>query len=253
MSDADTRPAAPAPPALFPAFLRLTGKRVLVVGAGPVAASKLKALIDAEADITVVAPVVHADIEAEAVTIHRRPFEVSDLDGVWYVVAAAPPEVNRAVSAAGRRAPPVRQRRRRSAERLGLPRRHRQARWGDAGDLDVGPRAGDGRPAPRRTRSPAAGRSARLAARRRRGARPLEGGGHPDGSAAPRTAPRPQRNLRRPRAPRGKRRAVGRNRTVRPWDDSGVVSHNWDDSGVVFHKARARFTRRGRTRRSRSC
>ena len=100
MSDADSRPAAPAPPALFPAFLRLTGKRVLVVGAGPVAASKLKALIDAEADITVVAPVVHADIEAEAVTIHRRPFEVSDLDGVWYVVAAAPPEVNRAVSAA---------------------------------------------------------------------------------------------------------------------------------------------------------
>jgi uroporphyrin-III C-methyltransferase / precorrin-2 dehydrogenase / sirohydrochlorin ferrochelatase len=100
MSDADTRPAAPAPPALFPAFLRLTGKRVLVVGAGPVAVSKLKALIDAEADITVVAPVVHTDIEAEAVTIHRRPFEVSDLDGVWYVVAAAPPEVNRAVSAA---------------------------------------------------------------------------------------------------------------------------------------------------------
>ena len=100
MSDADTRPVAPAPPALFPAFLRLTGKRVLVVGAGPVAASKLKALIDAEADITVVAPIVHADIEAEAVTIHRRPFEVSDLDGVWYVVAAAPPEVNRAVSAA---------------------------------------------------------------------------------------------------------------------------------------------------------
>ncbi len=100
MSDADSRPAAPAPPALFPAFLRLTGKRVLVVGAGPVAASKLKALVDAEADITVVAPIVHPDIEAEAVTIHRRPFEVSDLDGVWYVVAAAPPEVNRAVSAA---------------------------------------------------------------------------------------------------------------------------------------------------------
>jgi uroporphyrin-III C-methyltransferase/precorrin-2 dehydrogenase/sirohydrochlorin ferrochelatase len=100
MSDADSRPAAPAPPALFPAFLRLTGKRVLVVGAGPIAASKLKALVDAEADITVVAPAVHADIEAQAVTIHRRPFEVGDLDGVWYVVAAAPPEVNRAVSAA---------------------------------------------------------------------------------------------------------------------------------------------------------
>ena len=99
MSDADSRPAA-AHPALFPAFLRLSGKRVLMVGAGPVAASKLKALVDAEADITVVAPDVHPDIAREAVTIRRRPFEVSDLDGVWYVVAAAPPEVNRAVSAA---------------------------------------------------------------------------------------------------------------------------------------------------------
>jgi uroporphyrin-III C-methyltransferase / precorrin-2 dehydrogenase / sirohydrochlorin ferrochelatase len=100
VSNAHGRPASPAPPALFPAFLRLSGKRVLVVGAGPVAASKLKALLDAEALVTVVAPVVHADIDASPVTIHRRPFEVADLDGVWYVVAAAPPEVNRAVSAA---------------------------------------------------------------------------------------------------------------------------------------------------------
>ena len=160
MSDADTRPAAPAPPALFPAFLRLTGKRVLVVGAGPVAASKLKALIDAEADITVVAPVVHADIEAEAVTIHRRPFEVGDLDGVWYVVAAAPPEVNRAVSAAAAARhlfvnavddPPN------ASVYLGAIVK-RDGR--DAGDLDLGPRAGAGRPAARRPRSPAAGRPA---------------------------------------------------------------------------------------------
>ena len=44
MTDGSHSPAPPAPPALFPAFLRLTGKRVLVVGAGPVAASKLKAI-----------------------------------------------------------------------------------------------------------------------------------------------------------------------------------------------------------------
>jgi uroporphyrin-III C-methyltransferase/precorrin-2 dehydrogenase/sirohydrochlorin ferrochelatase len=100
VSDADHRPPPAAPPALFPAFLRLTGKRVLVVGAGPVAASKLQALLDAEALITVVAPQVHADIEAAPVTIVRRGFELGDLEGVWYVVAAAPPEVNRAVSAA---------------------------------------------------------------------------------------------------------------------------------------------------------
>ncbi len=32
--------------------------------------------------------------------IVRRPFEPADVEGVWYVVAAAPPEVNRAVSRA---------------------------------------------------------------------------------------------------------------------------------------------------------
>ena len=41
---------------LFPAFLKLTGRRVLVVGGGPVAASKLAALKAAGADIVVVAP-----------------------------------------------------------------------------------------------------------------------------------------------------------------------------------------------------
>ena len=39
---------------------------------------------------------------AAAITLKKRPFEVGDLDGVWYVVAAATPEVNRAV-ARGRR------------------------------------------------------------------------------------------------------------------------------------------------------
>jgi siroheme synthase-like protein len=34
------------------------------------------------------------------VTIARRPFEPADVDGAWYVVAAAPPEVNRAVARA---------------------------------------------------------------------------------------------------------------------------------------------------------
>ena len=102
MNDGDrsTLAAGVAVPALFPAFLRLSGKRVLVVGAGPVAASKLKALLEAEALVTVVAPAIHPDFDAPGVTKVQRPFEVSDLDGVWYVVAAAPPEVNRAVSAA---------------------------------------------------------------------------------------------------------------------------------------------------------
>lgn len=88
--------------AVFPVFLKLEGRRVLVVGAGPVAAGKLRSLIDAGARVTVVAPDVVEDIAAlsSEIAIVRRPFETSDLDGVWYVVAAAPPEVNRAVARA---------------------------------------------------------------------------------------------------------------------------------------------------------
>lgn len=86
--------------AVFPVFLKLAGRRVLVVGAGPVAAGKLRALLDAEAAVTVVAPQVVDAIAAAPVEILRREFRPEDLNGTWYVVAAAPPEVNRAVSAA---------------------------------------------------------------------------------------------------------------------------------------------------------
>jgi uroporphyrin-III C-methyltransferase/precorrin-2 dehydrogenase/sirohydrochlorin ferrochelatase len=85
---------------LFPVFLKLAGKRVLVVGGGPVATSKLDGLRAAGAAITVVAPNVTNDIRAAGVTIHERPFDERDLEGVWYVVAAATPEVNAAVSRA---------------------------------------------------------------------------------------------------------------------------------------------------------
>jgi uroporphyrin-III C-methyltransferase/precorrin-2 dehydrogenase/sirohydrochlorin ferrochelatase len=85
---------------LFPLFLKLAGRRVVVVGAGPVAAAKLAPLRAAGADVLVVAPQVRPEIEASGVAIRRRAFEPSDLDGAWLVVAAAPPEVNRAVGAA---------------------------------------------------------------------------------------------------------------------------------------------------------
>ena len=85
---------------VFPTFLKLSHRRVLVVGGGPVAASKLAALSAAGADITVVAPQVVPEIRATSAAIHEREFVEADLDGVWFVVAAAPPEVNRRVSAA---------------------------------------------------------------------------------------------------------------------------------------------------------
>ena len=82
---------------LFPAFLRLEDRPVLLVGGGRVAASKLSALTEAGAHVTVVAPQIRPDLERPEVRLLRRAFEPADLDGLWLAVAAAPPEINRAV------------------------------------------------------------------------------------------------------------------------------------------------------------
>jgi uroporphyrin-III C-methyltransferase/precorrin-2 dehydrogenase/sirohydrochlorin ferrochelatase len=89
---------------LFPLFLKLAGRKVLVIGGGPVAAAKIAALREAEAEVAVVAPEVEpvlADLAAAGkIQLARRSFEATDLGGAWLVVAAATPEVNRAVAAA---------------------------------------------------------------------------------------------------------------------------------------------------------
>jgi siroheme synthase-like protein len=86
---------------LLPLFLNLTGRAVLLVGGGPVAAAKLKQLLAAGARVRVVAPDIREEIfAAPEITIDQRAFDPSDLDGVWLVVAAATPAVNRQVAAA---------------------------------------------------------------------------------------------------------------------------------------------------------
>jgi uroporphyrin-III C-methyltransferase/precorrin-2 dehydrogenase/sirohydrochlorin ferrochelatase len=87
-------------PALLPIFLKLQGRKVLVVGGGPVAAAKIASLRDTGALITVVAPEISSALRAQAVSVLPRPFAPPDLDGAWLVIAAAPPEVNRQVAAA---------------------------------------------------------------------------------------------------------------------------------------------------------
>jgi uroporphyrin-III C-methyltransferase/precorrin-2 dehydrogenase/sirohydrochlorin ferrochelatase len=85
---------------MYPAFLRLEGRRVVLVGGGKVAAGKLDGLVAAGARVTVVAPEIRPELERPGVVLEQRPFEPRDLDGVWWVIAAAPPEVNRQVVAA---------------------------------------------------------------------------------------------------------------------------------------------------------
>jgi len=89
---------------LYPLFLKLAGRKVLVVGGGPVALGKVRALLDAGAAVTVVAPEVAPALEALEkngnIALDRRSFETRDLGGCWLVVAAAPPAVNQSVAAA---------------------------------------------------------------------------------------------------------------------------------------------------------
>lgn len=88
-----------APDALprLPVFLRFDRRRVVVVGAGGVAASKVPALLAAGGNVTVIAPRVSRQIDRARVTVIEREFQATDLDGAWFVTAAATPEVNRQV------------------------------------------------------------------------------------------------------------------------------------------------------------
>ena len=62
------------------------------------ALEKIPALVTAGARVTVVAPEVRPEIRQLDVEVILRPFTPSDMDGAWYVVAAAPPSINRSVS-----------------------------------------------------------------------------------------------------------------------------------------------------------
>ena len=79
-------------PTCYPVALVLDGKRCLVVGGGEIAEGKLDALLLAGAVVTVVSPEVRPRIAALAaegqITLHRRRYRRSDLDGVYLAIAA---------------------------------------------------------------------------------------------------------------------------------------------------------------------
>lgn len=91
---------------LLPIFLNLAGRRVLLVGGGPVAVSKLETLLATGADVQVVAPDVRPEIvdaaASGALRLVQRGFEPTDLDGAWLAIAAATPPVNASVADAAR-------------------------------------------------------------------------------------------------------------------------------------------------------
>ena len=89
--------------ALFPIFLKLTGRSCLVVGAGNLAESKIESLRAAEAAVTVIAPEASPVIEELAasgeLTWHQREYRAGDVAPETFLVVTATnvPAVNRAV------------------------------------------------------------------------------------------------------------------------------------------------------------
>ncbi|WP_158600486.1 CbiX/SirB N-terminal domain-containing protein [Tessaracoccus antarcticus] len=83
--------------------LLLQDRQVLIVGGGNVAQRRVPTLLEAGAHVRLVSPTATPALEHLAGTgqieWHRRPFEDSDLEGVWYVQATTDdPRVNRRVA-----------------------------------------------------------------------------------------------------------------------------------------------------------
>jgi len=84
--------------------LRLTGKKVVVVGGGNVAQRRLPLLIASGADVHVITrtatPAVEATAMASRITLSLREYRDGDLAGAWYAIAATDDaQVNSAVVA----------------------------------------------------------------------------------------------------------------------------------------------------------
>ena len=79
-------------PKYYPIFLKLTGRRCVVFGGGPVAEGKLSKLIESGASVTVVSPRVTAIIEdlAQTGTLQWIPrvYSNGDLEGAHLAIAA---------------------------------------------------------------------------------------------------------------------------------------------------------------------
>jgi precorrin-2 dehydrogenase/sirohydrochlorin ferrochelatase len=77
---------------LFPAFLKLKNRRCLVVGAGEIAWSKITSLLDAEAEVRVIATEARDEVHVLAaqgrIQLELRAYHPDDVAGNFLVIAA---------------------------------------------------------------------------------------------------------------------------------------------------------------------
>jgi len=90
------RRASMQPMKYYPMFLRVAGRRCLVVGGGRVAEQKVTALIEAAAHVTVISPVTTLNLQAlaaaHAIAHHARQYVSGDAHGFFLAFAATDDE-----------------------------------------------------------------------------------------------------------------------------------------------------------------
>ncbi len=77
---------------LYIACLRLTGRRAVVIGGGPIGLEKVEGLLACDAQVTLVAPEAHPELAQLAlegsIRWEQREYEPRDLDGALIAIAA---------------------------------------------------------------------------------------------------------------------------------------------------------------------
>ena len=89
-----------AAPPHYSLALAMQGRRAVVVGGGQVALRRVRGLLDAGANVIVIAPQVTAELAGLPVTVLQRQYRDGDLAAAWLAHAAtSDPDVNAAVAA----------------------------------------------------------------------------------------------------------------------------------------------------------
>jgi uroporphyrin-III C-methyltransferase/precorrin-2 dehydrogenase/sirohydrochlorin ferrochelatase len=88
MTSADPATAGTAPASHYNLALAMDGRRAVVVGGGQVALRRARGLLEAGANVVIIAPEVTADLAALPVTVLRRDYRDGDLAAAWLAHAA---------------------------------------------------------------------------------------------------------------------------------------------------------------------
>jgi siroheme synthase-like protein len=79
-------------PPYYPIFLNIRGKRCVVVGGGPVALRKVKALLEHEANVEVISPELCPELsqlaKSRAIQVLQKNYNGGDLQGAFIAIAA---------------------------------------------------------------------------------------------------------------------------------------------------------------------